>query len=639
MLLKVFILMAASLLQISNNSSIQPTTVTDIFLPQGDIVYNHDYATLNIAINTTKLFAESQKVCQSSRIIKSFIKKRAAKLNLSKPNYNLMQILVKRIHTFCEEDMEVMRTIQTSFGISPKSSRDERQVVLATALVTSLVTYFTTRQLVQMGSDEDSDELIGTTNHLIAAIEDHETRITRIEERQKQLDKVVNKLKDSLVLGLRTEDMFATIYSMSTYASEVSRHIKDINIGLFTLFTNNRLHPNLVNGSTLAKGISKLRKKALVHSKELILEHNSDVFMSHCDFVGFPDGEIKILLHLPLINPVDKLKLYKHIATPGWISQDGYQLLVDGQSEEYLAISSMGTLYATFSSSDLTSDCVSIRDTKLCKSTTSILKKTGGKEPKCLVNLFLGNLEEAKSSCTYRLRKPTQFAVRLNNEQIYFYSPNSTKLQQKCLDDPSSGNSTELDGANILTIKPGCTMSTSGYVFSRAKQIVDAEVRPVYINTIQGELFQLFSEKPVNMEVQSLLNEMIDETGSGGLKLSDIEAKFGLHKLHHKTTLTRQVFSSITSVLFLVGAILLIYVCRKNFDCSRKTPIVRRPFPETNASSWIPMVKPNVADLQDFDSLDTKETSLSGSKEEPHSGQGPSNPGKKLKTRQAKSSN
>ena len=53
-------------------------------------------------------------------------------------------------------------------------------------------------------------------------------------------------------------------------------------------------------------------------------------------------------------------------------------------------------------------------------------------------------------------------------------------------------------------------MSTSGYVFSRAKQIVDAEVRPVYINTIQGELFQLFKEKSVNKEVQSLLDEMID---------------------------------------------------------------------------------------------------------------------------------
>ena len=89
-------------------------------------------------------------------------------------------------------------------------------MILATAAVTSLVTYFITRQLVQMGSDDDSDELIGTTNHLIAAIEDHIARITRIESRQKQLDKVVDKLTDSLILGLRTEDMFATIYGIST---------------------------------------------------------------------------------------------------------------------------------------------------------------------------------------------------------------------------------------------------------------------------------------------------------------------------------------------------------------------------------------------------------------------------------------
>ena len=212
--------------------------------------------------------------------------------------------------------------------------------------------------------------------------------------------------------------MFATIYSISTYASEVSQHIKDVNIGLYSLLTNNRLHPNLVNASTLAKGISKLRKKALIHSKELILEHNSDVFMTHCDFVGFPNGEIKLLLHLPLVNPLDRLKLYQHIPTPGWISKDGYQLLVDGQSEEFLAIGSMGTLYATFSSSELSSDCVSIRDTKLCKSMTSILKKTGAKEPKCLVSLFL-IFGESKiilntlSSKTYSVRCSIEFQLHL----------------------------------------------------------------------------------------------------------------------------------------------------------------------------------------------------------------------------------
>ena len=206
---------------------------------------------------------------------------------------------------------------------------------------------------------------------------------------------------------------------------------------------------------------------------------------------------------------IAKDKLYQHIPTPGRISKDGYQLLVDGQNEEFLAIGSMGTLYATFSSSKLSSDCVSIRDTKLCKSMHSILQKTGAKEPKCLANLFLGNLEKAKLSCTYRLRKPTQFKVRLNSNSIYFYSPNSTKIQQKCLDDPSSSNSTELSGANILIMEPGCTMSTNGYVFSKAKKILDAEVRPIYVNSIQGQLLQLFSEKSVNLEAQSLLYEIL----------------------------------------------------------------------------------------------------------------------------------
>ena len=48
------------------------------------------------------------------------------------------------------------------------------------------------------------------------------------------------------------------------------------------------------------------------------------------------------------------------------------------------------------------------------------------------------------------------------------------------------------------------------------------------------------------------------------------------------------------------------------------------------------MVKPNVADLQDFDSLDTKESTLSVRKEESHSRPGPS---KKLKAKQARSPN
>ena len=79
-MLKILILIVSKQLQLSSNSSIQPTSVTDIFLPQGSIICNQDFATLRISINTTNLFAESQKVCQSSRIIRSFIEQGAAEL-------------------------------------------------------------------------------------------------------------------------------------------------------------------------------------------------------------------------------------------------------------------------------------------------------------------------------------------------------------------------------------------------------------------------------------------------------------------------------------------------------------------------------------------------------------------------------
>ena len=147
------------------------------------------------------------------------------------------------------------------------------------------------------------------------------------------------------------------------------------------------------------------------------------------------------------------------------------------------------------------------------------------------------------------------------------------------------------------------------------------------------------------MEAQSLISEMIDQSGSTGLKLSDIESKFGLHKLHRKTTLTRQIFSSITTDLLLGGAILIIYTCRKNFDCSKKRRVNEQPIamsslqlPHTAASSWIPVSGPTVANIQDFDSSDNNEVPLRVLKEEKILSQVQSNLGKKPYKKQIKTS-
>ena len=56
-----------------------------------------------------------------------------------------------------------MKIIQSSFGLTNmnKTFEEKRKVILATAAVTSLDTYFMIKQLVQMSSVEDTDEIIG----------------------------------------------------------------------------------------------------------------------------------------------------------------------------------------------------------------------------------------------------------------------------------------------------------------------------------------------------------------------------------------------------------------------------------------------------------------------------------------------
>ena len=80
---------------------------------------------------------------------------------------------------------------------------------------------------------------------------------------------------------------------------------------------------------------------------------------------------------------------------------------------------------------------------------------------------------------------------------------------------------------------------------------------------MQREITQFFLENPVNEDMNSFLDQMINED-SRRIKLINIESKYNLHKLHHKTTLTWQIFSVVLSLLLTAGEIFIIYICMKN---------------------------------------------------------------------------
>ena len=355
-------------------SPIQKTNVTQIFIPKGEITLNADYATLRLTQNVSALYEESRKLCQTSNIIEEFVAKKIPK-GLSTPNKRILRVLQQNIRNTCKEITSTWTQITNSFGLTEMNGAKDmvkRQIVAATAIVTSLITFFTTKELVSMTSGNDDDELYDSTNHLITAIQNHETRLVRLEDDQKQLKHHLEKLNNALIMGIRTQDLFYDMFAASTYALSLQKHVKDINEGLYTLMQSNKLHPNLIDWSELAKAIERLRKMAIKSSKELLLENNSDIFQLKTDFVALPEGIIHILVHIPVVDISSKLKLFQHIPTP--ITAGKYQMAVDDRAEpRYLAINQDFTLYATLHNLD---KCIPMRDTYICND-ISILRKVG----------------------------------------------------------------------------------------------------------------------------------------------------------------------------------------------------------------------------------------------------------------------
>lgn len=105
------------------------------------------------------------------------------------------------------------------------SSRNKRQVLvaIATGIITSLVSSFTSSQLFSMSShDEDTEALITNQNHIISCLQDHETRITRNEAHIKGLKKHLDKL-EAVLIGSIEQDV---VFSECTFAVIFGRTLR-----------------------------------------------------------------------------------------------------------------------------------------------------------------------------------------------------------------------------------------------------------------------------------------------------------------------------------------------------------------------------------------------------------------------------
>ena len=214
-----------------------------------------------------------------------------------------------------------------------------------------------------------------------------------------------------------------------------------------------------------------------------------------------------------------------------------------------------------------------MRDTYICNDVSTLDKV--GQTNWCLIDLFMNDLGRAKLSCKYQVLPSKDFAVRINNEQIYVYFTNKTVLTKKCIGD-ATVTKLVAHGPNIINVAPGCRIQSTNYIFKRNKNIVSEEMKPVLIQTPSDELWTILTENSEDEQIKDVLDEMMKQQETG-VNMVDIEQKFGLRTLHKKSKITRAFTWTSTGVLMILTMVMIGYLWKKCTNHRKKEPGVCLP--------------------------------------------------------------
>ena len=357
-----------------DTTTITPTSNEVLFKPLGQLIPELSWGTIRVHVNMSDIFIETNYICNASRLMdaewakmkrkhgKGFSGVPPNKLN-SRSAY-LSESLTRDIAKMCEENSMIVQDIvevyhlnklmkPINIGYSTKHIkkpstiksliRNARQIIMGTAMaaigiVTSLVSIFTSTELINMSSSEDSeDELIDNNNHIITSLQSHENAINRNEESIKEIKDHVLKLEKHLSLEKQTNDVYLNLFNIRLYGTSASHHLQRMQDGLFSLLEN-KLSPKLVPLRKVVPVLEKLRKVTGKRGYNLAINSISDIYMCDTSFVAYEDGRLIILVHIPMYKNLHLMKLLEYQSTPILLSNQTDQQLFINPNKPIIAV-------------------------------------------------------------------------------------------------------------------------------------------------------------------------------------------------------------------------------------------------------------------------------------------------------------
>ena len=105
-------------------------------------------------------------------------------------------------------------------------------------------------------SSSKEDELIDGQNHMILALQDHESRLSRNEDDVDKSKHHLEKIDSELASMISQNTILAECETVNILARHLTTHLMSLQNGIYDLLKN-KLSPSLVNLETISNSLSK----------------------------------------------------------------------------------------------------------------------------------------------------------------------------------------------------------------------------------------------------------------------------------------------------------------------------------------------------------------------------------------------
>ena len=262
------------------NVTVKQTESTVLFSKIGQLIPEVSFATIKTALNLTALVRENEAICQTSEELKrqldvklkpcektkgvedkhpncgkddsrSDMENRNEYLSIPWKNYvkkRMIEALITELSGSCEKSKESLTEIQNTFQINlalqmqrgtslavhsdstaSASYREKRQLItgLVIGFISSLVSTFTSQQLFKMSQSDEISGLEDNQSHIIACLQNHESRITRSEEEIAKMKKHLSNIDHELGYLIRQDVIFTEATTATMLSRKFTNHLHE----------------------------------------------------------------------------------------------------------------------------------------------------------------------------------------------------------------------------------------------------------------------------------------------------------------------------------------------------------------------------------------------------------------------------